>query len=70
MLPYGYTEDQGGSNVAPLVMRGLDDLGWIKENNVGKHLSIIMDGCGGQNKNKYFRCLILILVELQCLSGG
>lgn len=36
MLPYGYTEDQGGNNVAPLVMRGLDDLGWVKENNFGK----------------------------------
>jgi hypothetical protein len=68
MLAYGYTEDQGGkggNNVASLVMRGLHDLGWIKSNRTGKRLSIIMDNCGGQNKNKFVLRLALMLVELQ-----
>jgi hypothetical protein len=62
------TEDQGGkggNNVASLVMRGLQDLGWIKRNHMGKQLQIIMDNCGGQHKNKLALGLALMLVELQ-----
>jgi hypothetical protein len=68
MLAYGYTEDQGGkggNNVASLVMRGIQDLGWIKSNHTGKQLSIIMDNCRGQNKNKFVLRLALMLVELR-----
>jgi hypothetical protein len=56
MLSYGYTEGEGGkggNNIAYLVMKVLHDLGWIKVNHTGKWLSIIMDNCGGQNKNKF-----------------
>jgi hypothetical protein len=68
MRAYGYTEDQGGkggNNVASLIVKGLADLGWIKQENPGKRLSIIMDNCGGQNKNKYVLHLALLLVQLK-----
>jgi hypothetical protein len=66
MLAYGYTEGEGGkggNNVASLVMKALHDLGWIKANRMGKRLSIIMDNCGGQNKNKFVLQLALYLVD-------
>ena len=67
MLAYGYHEgegNKGGNNVASLVMKALNDLGWLKEGREGKRLSIVMDNCGGQNKNKYVLRLALYLVEL------
>jgi hypothetical protein len=67
MLAYGYTEDQGGkggNNVASSILRGLADLGWLKQDCPGKRLSIIMDNCGGQNKNKYVLHLELFLAEV------
>jgi hypothetical protein len=67
MLAYGYTKDKGGkggNNVASLIMKGLADLRWLKQDCPGKRLSIIMDNCGGQNKNKYVLCLALLLAEL------
>jgi hypothetical protein len=45
-------------------MKALHDLGWLKERRKGKQLSITMDNCNGQNKNKYVLCLALYLVEL------
>jgi hypothetical protein len=48
MIAYGCTEDQGGKggkNVASLIMKGLADLGWLKQDCPGKRLSIIMDNC-------------------------
>ncbi len=68
MIAYGYTEDQGGkggNNVASLIMKGLADLGWRKQGCPGKRLSIIMDNCRGQNKNKYVLRLALLLAELK-----
>jgi hypothetical protein len=68
MIAYGYTEDQGGkggNNVSSLIMKGLADLGWLKQDCPGKRLSIIMDNCGGQNKNKYVLRLALLLAELK-----
>ncbi len=68
MLAYGYTEGEGGkggNNVASLIMKALHDLGWIKGNHTGKRLSIIMDNCSGQNKNKFVLRLALYLVELK-----
>jgi len=39
-------------------------MNWIKVNgSCGKQLSIIMDNCGGQNKNNYVLRLALWLVE-------
>ncbi len=67
MLTYGYTEDQGGkggNNVASLLVKGLRELGWIKEDgSTGKQLSVILDNCGGQNKNNFILRLALWLVE-------
>ncbi len=67
MIAYGYTEDQGskgGNNVASLLVKGLHDLGWIQqEGTTGKQLSIILDNCGGQNKNNIVLRLALWLVE-------
>jgi hypothetical protein len=68
MLVHGYTEGEGGkggNNVASLVMKALHNLGWIKVNRMGKRLSIIMDNCGGQNKNKFVLRLALYLIELR-----
>ncbi len=67
MIAYGYTQDQGskgGNNVASLLVKGLHDLGWIQqEGTTGKQLSIILDNCGGQNKNNIVLHLALWLVE-------
>jgi hypothetical protein len=66
MHAYGYLEDKGGkggNNVASLLIKGLHDLGWIHEGMTDKHLSIILDNCGGQNKNYYVLRLALWLVE-------
>ena len=65
---YGYTEDhgaKGGNNVASLLMKALQDLGWLNEGRCGARLSIIMDNCAGQNKNGHVLRLALWLVELQ-----
>ena len=67
MLAYGYREDQGGkggNNVASLIIKGLKELGWIKEDGqTGKQLTIILDNCGGQNKNNYVLRMAPWLVE-------
>ncbi len=68
MLAYGYTEyegGKGGNNVASLLLKGLIDLGWLRDDKVGKRLSIVMDNCGGQNKNNFVLCVALWLVELK-----
>ncbi len=51
---YGYTEDQGakgGNNVASLLLRAVNDLGWMYDDKCGKRLSVIMDNYSSQNKN-------------------
>ena len=53
---YVYEEEtgvKGGNNVASLLVHDLQKKGWIKEGNSLKSLTIILDNCGGQNKNKY-----------------
>jgi hypothetical protein len=67
LYAYGYREDdggKGGNNVASLLMQALHDLGWLVRGTPGKRLSIIMDNCSGQNKNKHVLRLALWLVEL------
>jgi hypothetical protein len=49
--------------VASLLLKGLHDLGWIHDGTTSKQLSIILDNCGGQNKNNYVLCLALWLME-------
>jgi hypothetical protein len=67
MLAFGYTEDQvgkGGNNVESLILKVLHELGWIKQDgSTGKQLSIILDNCGGQNKNNLVLSLAPWLVE-------
>jgi hypothetical protein len=68
LLGYGYHEGEGakgGNNVASFLMQGLKDLGWLIEDRCGRRLSIVMDNCGGQNKNKMVLHLITYLVEKQ-----
>ena len=68
LLAYGYSEDQGGkggNNVASLLIKAIEDLGWLIRDRCGGRLSIVMDNCGGQNKNKMVLRLALYLVEMK-----
>jgi hypothetical protein len=42
----------------------LQELGWLIDGICGKRLTVIMDNCAGQNKNKHVLRLALWLVEL------
>jgi hypothetical protein len=56
ILAHGYTKVEGrkgDNNIASLVMNALNNIRWIKADHTGKQLSIIMDNCGGEKKNKY-----------------
>jgi hypothetical protein len=62
-----YTEGQGqkgGNNVASLIMKTLKHMKILKEEEAGRELSIVMDNCGGQNKNRMVLRLALYLVEV------
>ncbi len=66
MRAYGYNEGEGAkgdNNVASLIMHALRDLGWLIADRCGGKLSIIMDSCSRQNKNKMVLHLVLYLVE-------
>jgi hypothetical protein len=61
-----YTEGQGqkgGNNVASLIMKMLKHINLLNEDKAGRELSIVMDNCGGQNKNRMVLRLALYLVE-------
>jgi hypothetical protein len=61
-----YTEGQGqkgGNNVASLIMKTLKHINILNEDEAGRELSIVMDNCGGQNKNRMVLRLALYLVE-------
>ena len=55
---------KGGNNVASLLMMFLGKKGWLRKKDPGKELTIIMDNCGGQNKNNHVLRLALILTEI------
>ena len=55
---------KGGNNVASLLVHDLQKKGWIIEGKSSKSLTIILDNCGGQNKNKYILQLPMYLVEM------
>ena len=60
---------KGGNNVASLIMKTLRNIGVLLEDSngnpvSGKELNIIMDNCGGQNKNNNVLLLSPYLVEL------
>jgi DNA-binding transcriptional regulator GbsR (MarR family) len=52
---------KGANSVASLVVKSLKDWGIIREGEVGGHLVISFDNCGGQNKNN---CMIQLLMYL------
>ena len=56
---------KGGNTISSLLYKHLKDAGLIdKTKGTCKELTIIMDNCGGQNKNRMVLCLALLLVEL------
>jgi hypothetical protein len=62
-----YTEGQGqkgGNNVASLIMKTLRHMDILNEDEAGRELSIVMDNCGGQNKNRMVLRMSLYLVEV------
>jgi hypothetical protein len=65
MTAYGYTEAEatkGSSNVSSLLLRAIEHFGWL-QGMTGKALTVVMDNCGGQNKNNNVLRLALYLVE-------
>ena len=62
-----YTEDvgkKGGNNVASLIWANLTRLGIVGTTEPFKELNIVMDNCGGQNKNRMVLRLLFYLVKL------
>ena len=63
---FTYTEGEGkkgGNNVASLIYKFLQSQGWVRDDEIGGNLSIFMDNCSGQNKNRMVLRLALYLVE-------
>ena len=56
---------KGGSNVASLIMKTLNLLGYISETSNDDELNIIFDNCPGQNKNNMVLRLVPYLVEMK-----
>jgi hypothetical protein len=55
---------KGGNNVASLIWKHLDKEGLInRQRPARKELNLVMDNCGGQNKNRYVLRLAPLLVE-------
>ena len=64
LYAYCYNEGigtKGGNNVASMLMHHLETQGLLQDN--GKHLVLVCDNCGGQNKNRMVLRTILFLVE-------
>jgi hypothetical protein len=56
---------KGGNNVASLLVNEFKRLGIIRDNERGKELTIVMDNCAGQNKNRMVLRLATYLVEAE-----
>ena len=54
---------KGGNNVASMLVKEFKRLSIMQENKTGKELTIIMDNCAGQNKNRMVLRLANYLVE-------
>eukprot|EP00536_Pseudo-nitzschia_multiseries_P017271 jgi/Psemu1/50148/gm1.50148_g len=54
---------KGGDNVASMIVMLLKHKGWMKENEVGNKLTVLMDNCGGQSTNNHVLRLANLLVE-------
>jgi hypothetical protein len=55
---------KGGMNVALLIVKTLQDMNILREDNPGRELNIIFDNCSGQNKNNTVLKLALWLKEM------
>jgi hypothetical protein len=60
---------KGGINVASMMMKSLKQLGLLQVNGEGNpvpgnELNIVMDNCGGQNKNNHVSLLAPCLIEM------
>eukprot|EP00536_Pseudo-nitzschia_multiseries_P015251 jgi/Psemu1/41809/gm1.41809_g len=53
----------GGDNVASIIIMLLKHKGWLKEDEIGGKLTVLMDNCGGQNKNNHVLHQANLLVE-------
>jgi len=65
---YLYQEGEGrrgGNSVASMLMKFLKQEKWIQEGRTAEELNIIMDNCGGQNKNKMVFRFGIYLAELR-----
>jgi hypothetical protein len=69
LFTYIYHEGEakkGGNNVASLIYKYLDDQGLINRGRAArKELNIVMDNCGGQNKNCFVLRLAVLFIELK-----
>jgi len=55
---------KGGNNVASLIMKQLEEFGWLKDLKDGSaELNIVFENCTGQNKNNMVFQLVPYLVE-------
>ena len=54
---------KGGNNVASLLVNEFQRLGIMRQECTGKELTIVMDNCAGQNKNRMVLRLANYLVE-------
>eukprot|EP00977_Amphora_coffeiformis_P026919 scaffold31684_cov139-Amphora_coffeaeformis.AAC.1 len=68
MRAYVYSEGdgkKGGNNVASLLFKDLHDRGWVdKEKGPREELTVVMDNCAGQNKNKMVLRMLALVTEL------
>ena len=67
MYTHIYTEGigkKGSNNVASLIVKTLEHLGLLRDNDPGGELTIVFDNCQGQNKNNTVLKLVPYLVEL------
>jgi hypothetical protein len=55
---------KGGTNVASLIVKTLQDMNILRESNPGGELNIIFDNCTGQNKNNTVLKLVMWLKEM------
>jgi hypothetical protein len=56
---------KGGNNVCSLVLKTLQIMHLLRENDPGLELNIIFDNCSGQNKNNTVLKMVLWLVEMK-----
>ena len=66
---YIYLEGEGrkgGNNVASLLLKYLQDRGWIDQTKGARaELTLILDNCGGQNKNRMVLRMATLLVTIR-----